>query len=686
MRSRIAAASFVVLLALPLVAQTPAGGEHIQVTLVEVPVNVVDKAGNAVPNLTRANFELYDDGHLRPITHFDAINLATPKVVTQNAQAVPPRNPVAIRSFLIVFDLSQSSPGTLAKARDAARAFIKNTAVRADRIAVGTFAAETGFRLLTAFTNDMKLVSAAIDTLGAPKYFQPADPLLLSSIELRAQLDTELTAQSGRNTSPNVEELKETLRFMDRAANDTQRQYIRRTLDGYAQLAQLLDRVPGRKQVILLTEGFDAKMIHGREKLTTQQAREEEQYILLGEAWRVDNDNRYGDPEVADELKGMLTACRRADVVVNAIDIRGVRTNADARDTGEKSNESLFLVTHDTGGMVFKNVNNLDEDFSRLLRAEEVVYILGFEAPSSQPGKYHDLKVKLVNLPVSASAFSRAGYFETSPALTAMERTLSASEIVLNQIPVSDVLVHSVATPFPRVDGRAQVPVIVEIDGQSLMRTAKGNQIQSELFIYAFDEQNNVRDFVHQPIGLDLSKLRSRLQPHGLRVYETLMLPAGRFSVRTLVRAGDKTSYFGYTDTVIDVPNYNQQAVLGGSAIDDTPADWVPVKPPDRQGVPHDYPFFIDGAMLVPSASPVFRPGVATRVGLYVGKLPANANVAATVDGKDAPVKVAARTVGPDGNAKLLLDVVPPQLPPGEYQLTLRVPDAGTALVPFVVR
>jgi len=197
-----------------------------------------------------------------------------------------------------------------------------------------------------------------------------------------------------------------------------------------------------------------------------------------------------------------------------------------------------------------------------------------------------------------------------------------------------------------------------------------------------------VRDFVHQPLGLDVGKLRSRLQQHGVRVYETLMLPPGRYSIRTLVRGGTNGAV-GYTESVVDVPAYDRAAVLGGSAIDEKPADWVPVKPPDRDGVPHDYPFLIGGAMLVPSAAPILQPGVSTRVGLYLGhSTPESVNVAAAIGGRDTPVNVAARTVGPDGTAKLLLDFVPPALPPGDYQLMLRVSDQppnNVAVVPFAV-
>ncbi|HEX7421213.1 MAG TPA: VWA domain-containing protein [Thermoanaerobaculia bacterium] len=680
---KLAAAAFLILLSISVQAQAPAAGEQIQVTLVEVPVNVVDRGGNSVRNLKAANFQVFDSGQRRNITHFDVIDLSTP--VTR--EAAGPAAAAATRNFLLLFDLNSTEPGMLARAQKAASNFVNSAAVTADRLAVGTFSTQSGFHLLTSFTNDTKLVSAAVDSLGAPKMFHPVDPLLLSSIEMHNAADA-AELSGGKNAGMIAEDLKERARAMDRARNDEQRQFIRRTLDGYADLAHTLDRVPGRKQVILLTQGFDAKLLHGRESINSKQAQDEQQQIEHGQVWGVDTDNRYGNSEALNDLRSMIEVCRRSDVVLHAIDIKGIRTSIDVTNVNPAiSNESLFLVTHDTGGMVFKDANNLDEDFQKLLRSEEVTYVLGFETSGSAPGKFHDLNVKLVDVP-SARAMHRAGYFETSPASTPVERTLTAAEIVANQLPQTDIGVRSMATPFPRSDGRAQVPVIVEIDGPTILRAANGNQLQSEVLIYAFDDKGIVRDFVHQPVGVDLGKLRDRLQHRGIRVYETLMLPPGHYSVRSLVRAGKQPMY-GFSGISIDVPAFDQAAILGGSVIDDRPGEWVPVKPPDRPSVAGEYPFLIGGAVLVPFAGPVLRPGVLAHIGLFVGHLAAGkVNVAGDISGRQTPVNVSARTNASDGTAKLLLDFTPPALPPGDYVLNLRIAEGSksVAAVPFAVR
>src|SRR6185436_12166554 len=102
---------------------------------------------------------------------------------------------------------------------------------------------------------------------------------------------------------------------------------------------------------------------------------------------------------------------RRSDVVLHAIDIKGLRTDVDAS-AGLKrsSNEGLYLLTRPTGGEVFKNANDLSSSFRSLLKRQEVVYILGFQASGSNPGRFHSLKVK-VKMP-GATASHRSGYYE----------------------------------------------------------------------------------------------------------------------------------------------------------------------------------------------------------------------------------------------------------------------------------
>src|ERR1700760_2226984 len=131
--------------------------ETIDVHLVEVPVTVIDRAGNPIRGLKAANFELFDRGAKRPISNFDAIDLAS-----EEARVTSPLNPSARRSWILLFDLSFSSPMGRAKAQEAARNFIARGMGRRDLAAIATIDVERGFRMLTSLTTDRNLLGAAI--------------------------------------------------------------------------------------------------------------------------------------------------------------------------------------------------------------------------------------------------------------------------------------------------------------------------------------------------------------------------------------------------------------------------------------------------------------------------------------------------------------------------------------------
>jgi VWFA-related protein len=144
--------------------------EKVNVSLIEVPVTVADGSGNPVRGLTAENFVLSDDRGKHPIATFDAVDFAAVKT-----GGVPPS---ARRNFLLLFDLSNTTPNALERARRAAQQFVGSAVHPSDLAAVGTISVEHGFRLVTAFTTDRALLAAAIES---PLNFVVADPLGLAN-------------------------------------------------------------------------------------------------------------------------------------------------------------------------------------------------------------------------------------------------------------------------------------------------------------------------------------------------------------------------------------------------------------------------------------------------------------------------------------------------------------------------
>jgi hypothetical protein len=86
--------------------------ETIDVHLVEVPVTVIDRAGNPVRGLTPANFELFDQATKRDVGNFEAIDFESETIRSVAAQSVRAAQlHSALRSLLFVAGRTQQSAG-----------------------------------------------------------------------------------------------------------------------------------------------------------------------------------------------------------------------------------------------------------------------------------------------------------------------------------------------------------------------------------------------------------------------------------------------------------------------------------------------------------------------------------------------------------------------------------------------
>ena len=578
--------------------------ETVNVNLVEVPVTVVDRNGNPVRGLTADKFELIDQGQKRPITTFEVIDFAS------QTRPVSPLNPAARRSFLLLFDLSFSSPLGRTKAQDAARNFIARSLQRRDLAAVGTIDIERGFRLLTAFTTDRNLLASAV---SSPTNFRSSDPLQISGSQTFEPASS--VAVSGTPDRHGVDDfVKEIQRGQNRLDDQFNRGRIERQVNLLGGLARTLRMLPGRKQVVFFSEGFDPRLVQGRDARSMSESMEEMSLVEHGEAYKVDSDLRYGNSASLSILEQMSRAFRGSDVVLHGVDIRGVRVQNDL-EVGAKinSNDGLFLLSNPTGGEVFRNSNDLDSDLQRMLRQQEVVYILGFQAPGAIPGKFHDLKVR-VHSAGNARIFHRAGYYE-SGGESALERALTNAEIVLNDLPQTDIGVAALSAAFPTAEN-AQVPVILEISGSDIAKAAKTSQFNVEIYVYAFDEDGIVRDRMFQRMQLDLAKVGDKILGSGIKYYTTLSLPAGKYAIKSLVRIPEAEKK-GYARVDVLVPPSSDVAVSPPFFFEE-PGKWLMVKGGSHDTTNAAYPFQINGEPFIPSASVSVRNGEPREFAVFV--------------------------------------------------------------------
>ncbi|HEX8172295.1 MAG TPA: VWA domain-containing protein [Thermoanaerobaculia bacterium] len=680
--------------------------ENVQVTVVEVPVTVVDASGNPVRGLTKDSFEVYDEGKRVPVEYFEMLDMKT----LDAAQRSTPLPPAAKRNFLLLFDIAHSSVGSIQRAARAAETFIDSQLAPQDLAAVSVFTTEKGARMITSFTGDKEMLRAAIRSLGHPDYFKVMDPLMISyaataSLGNGISASTgEIDSDSGKGAGSSAREsagidaiLAQFGEIQNRAtqtADDTeQKNRLRIQLSNMANIARVLDRLHGRKQVILLSEGFDARLVQGREDLSFQATREQNDQVFSGEGYKVDNEQRFGNAAAANVVSDMAEIFRRSDVVLHAIDIKGLRSNVDASAGAKKSsNDSLFLVTKPTGGTVFQNSNDLSTNFARMLEQQSVVYVLGFSAKSTgKPGKFHDLKVKTNQRGVKVS--HRAGYYESSGKLTDLEKTISLSELLLSDAPLEDVKVSIAATMLPGPNGKARVPVMVEMQGPKFIEGITANTATANLFLYAFDKQNRVADYLTQRIALDLTKASDVLRQSGIRYYGSLRLPPGEYSVKALVRV-EESGRAGMSRQSITVPSFDTATVMPAVFFADA-GNWVMLSGASR-GDDYPYPFSAGADRYAARANPAIAASAPQKIALFLYNMPLeNLGITPTLvapDGQTLPAKLkllGRATADERGSTKLIFDFDPAGLQTGSYELRFNIaPKGGSESIvtlPFTV-
>ena len=674
--------------------------ETAEAVLVEVPVRVLDREDHPVKGLTAGDFELFDDGRRQEILGFDAIDLAQ-KGAADGDTAI---HPAARRHFLLLFDLSFARPRAVLSARRAAKEFVLSGMGDRDFAAVATFSVEKGIRLLVTFTADRVQLARAIDTLGL------SEPSTIGSDPLQFLYDVMATEGAGGRPgqpdsarrseaqSAGIVDALQTLASIERARLDQlARGQVVRLTESLGSLARALDAVQGRKDVIYLSEGFEGRLLVG-----TKNTEQERDWLLSGEAWKVDVEKTFGNSNLQNQVREMTELFRRSDCVIHAVDIAGLQADGDVALAPSRGENALFEIASATGGELLKNDNDFRSQLSRLIARTNLVYVLAFRpSRSGTPDRFHVLKVRVKTPGARVSA--RAGYYESRAfhGRTALERNLVAADMLANETPIADLPARLRAAVVPGHDGGGSVPVLVEVPGPVLAGGNSG-RVPLEVYAYAYDTENRVRDFFAQSVAVDLAVAGARLARGPFTYSGTLSLPPGDYRVRVLVRDG-ATGRMGLTAESVHVPDFSgKHPFLAAPLFLVEPDKGVFIRGRAPGAADPNPDLFVASAEgLVPSALPEVAPGTRSPVSVLAYNFAEPGSNALRIgaqvlSAEGRPLKegtIAVLGQSPADAAErraLLVGFTAPDLAPGRYSLRLIVQDSAgrgaQASAPFLVR
>ncbi len=658
-----------------------------EVTVVEVPV-VVTVKGAPLRTLTRDDFEILDGRKPQEIIGFEMVDLST------SSDLDPQQVPVAARRhFVAFFDLSFSRPDSIKLARKAAADLVMSKLHPSDLVAVATYSQAKGPQLVLGFTADRNQIRVAIETLGLVSPIEVVrDPLGLVLGEIDADLGRPIDAATGAGGDRGgigdmiVQQTRDLAVLQGRVTRDQQKNQVLALTSSLETVAQMMAAVEGRKHVLFLSEGFDSSVLVGIQGVTSEDQERVQELTRAaeeGETWRVDSEERYGSGQAQSGMNRMLEMFRQADCTIQAIEIGRMVAGAPNANT-----DGLLMMAKDTGGELYTNFTDLGQAMSTMLERNSVTYLLAFQPKDLKyDGQYHRLKVRLRNDTRGAEIVHRPGYYPPKAygAMSPLERRLRAAHAVVGGEAGGEIETAILAAAFEVSGGKAYVPVLVEVGGQSLVAGMKEGVAPLEIYAYAMDEQGTVRDFFNRKIGLDAAQAGPTFKQTGFKYWGHLDLNPGRYAVRVLVR-NDATGKEGLAVAEVVVPESGGDGVLSAPLFPEAQGAWVLGREEEaeqRKGVP--FPFLQDGEPFIPAAAPRGEPGRAAPFNLVAYNLGDGARSAAcsVLDAVGQPVTggcevaLADGAKGRPGQARLQGTFTPGRLAKGDYLLLVTIKNAG---------
>jgi len=397
---------------------------RISTNLVQVDPVITDSKGKQVTDLRPEEVQILEDDKPQTITNFSYIALESTETarpaspVTPADKNAPPPPPVRLRPeqvrrtmALVVDDLGLSFESAY-YVRKALKKFLDQQMQSDDLVAI--IRTGGGIGALQQFTSDKRQLYAAVEKVkwnpsgrGGVSAFAPMES------NPRGEASGE---GDGTTAGEDLDQFREDV-------------FAVGTLGALSYIVRGLRELPGRKSIVLISDGF--KIFNRSEP--------------------------QGSDRILTALRGLTDLANRASVVIYTMDPRGLQTlslTAADSTTGMSTDQieqslrnrradffetqnGLDYLARQTGGLAFRNNNDLNAGIKRVIDDQQGYYLIGYRPDEatfdkvSGRRKFHKLSLKITR-PGKFNVRMRNGFYgvtdeETAPGLqTGARQLLSA--------------------------------------------------------------------------------------------------------------------------------------------------------------------------------------------------------------------------------------------------------------------
>jgi VWFA-related protein len=552
----------------------------VNVKLVVVRVVARDSQGHAIGNLQQQDFQVFDNGKPQTITQFSVEKAGsrvtiepsgsisenspsspnnsdnpTPNAPVENAN--PPIAPQRYTAFL--FDDVHLKFADLAFVRQAAERHLASLQPT-DRAAIFSTSGQT----VLDFTDDHTKLHATLLTLrphpiAGGEGLNPCPDVSYYLADLIVNKNDSQALQTASFDTlhcafgDDPEQMTAAQQMAQNAARrslEEGEQESRLALNVLNNLVRRIALMPGQRSIVLVSPGFQT-------------------------------------PQLEHEYIDVIDKALRSEVIVNAIDARGLYIPGDASDPSKAGSSNatgarirtgfatsapmpgggvmvqeqkafydsasasadadvLAVLADGTGGTFFHNNNDLYAGFTRVAAPPEFSYVLAFAPQNLKPdGSFHTLKVKLTN-PLKLNLQARRGYYAPKhlddPAEEARQEIEDA---VFSQDESHGLPVELRTQFFKSSDTDARLSVFARVDVKHIRFRKVDGRNKNDLTVVSalFDRNGNYLKGEEKILQMNWKDetLASQLAS-GVTVKTSFDVKPGKYRVRLIVRDAEGQS------------------------------------------------------------------------------------------------------------------------------------------------
>jgi VWFA-related protein len=472
-------------------AQEPQDVVKVKSNLVNIDVIVKDKKGKYVSDLKAEDFTITENGQPQKIEFFDAplggrTETGKPGGGVTVVEAPTPTNAPPRNYVTLVLDSQTTDITNLKPVREGAIKYVREQVTDADVVAI--LSVTNNLQLRQPFTKDKAKLIASIERLGSAdsKNFEQRD-LAENIASIRDFLNShpgagDITSPAAGSEAARVMIMQNVLQQFIRLRTALSLQQARPVLAALAALAEGLRPIPGKKTVVLFSQGFvTPAVLDWQVQSTIDIANRANVAIYIIDSAGL----RAGPPTSGSLVPGSplagVSAITNQEQRIKAVGGETVFDNA--RQEGQtREYDILYRLSGDTGGKFFKGNNDIGLGLERINEEIQSRYTLAYRSTDQNfDGSFRKIKIEVRRPDTQIS--SRSGYYAIPPEeivlLSPTDKKLLASFGEAQSNPGLPLFLS--LSPFRTREGLYTVPLAIEIPPSAVKFDRKADKLSMQL-------------------------------------------------------------------------------------------------------------------------------------------------------------------------------------------------------------